>query len=88
MAWDKELAEKKRREGLAEQMGGDDKVARQHGRGKLDVRQRIHKMADPGSFREIGKLAGKGSYGPEGELEDFKPTSSSAARTSTADQWC
>lgn len=73
MAWEKELDEKKKRESLAEQMGGEEKVARQHGRGKMDVRQRIHKMADPGSFREIGKLAGKGFYGPDGELEDFKP---------------
>ncbi len=73
MSWDKELEEKARREALAEKMGGTEKVARQHGRGKLDVRQRITRMADPGSFREIGKLAGKGSYGSDGELEDFTP---------------
>ncbi|WP_262696289.1 acyl-CoA carboxylase subunit beta [Kordiimonas aquimaris] len=73
MAWKKKLAEKKKRERLAERMGGADKVARQHSRGKLDVRARVHKMADPGSFREIGKLAGKGHYDAEGELEDFTP---------------
>lgn len=73
MAWEKELAEKKKREALAEKMGGEDKVARQHSRGKLDVRARIQKIVDAGSFREIGKLAGKGQYGPDGELEDFKP---------------
>ncbi|WP_417462007.1 acyl-CoA carboxylase subunit beta [Kordiimonas sp.] len=73
MAWEKELEEKEKREALAEKMGGADKLARQHGRGKLDVRQRINRMADPGSFREIGKLAGKGSYGPDGELQDFTP---------------
>ena len=73
MAWEKELAEKKQREALAEKMGGEEKVARQHARGKLDVRARVLKMADGGSFREIGKLAGKGHYDVDGELEDFTP---------------
>lgn len=73
MGWKKELVEKKQREALAEKMGGEEKVARQHSRGKLDVRQRVLKMADAGSFREIGKLAGKGHYDPKGELEDFTP---------------
>jgi len=73
MAWKKELAEKEKREALAEKMGGEEKVARQHKCGKMDVRARVHKMADPGSFREIGKLAGKGHYGADGELEDFTP---------------
>lgn len=73
MAWEKELEEKKQREALAEKMGGEEKVARQHARGKLDVRARVLKMADPGSFREIGKLAGKGSYDADGELDGFTP---------------
>ncbi len=73
MAWEKELEEKKKREALAEKMGGEEKVARQHSRGKMDVRARVIRMADPGSFREIGKLAGKGIYGDDGELEDFIP---------------
>lgn len=73
MAWEKELVEKKKREAFAEEMGGEEKVARQHKRGKLDVRQRLLKMADPGSFREIGKLAGKGTYDKDGELEHFMP---------------
>lgn len=73
MAWEKELAEKKKREALSEKMGGEEKVARQHARGKLDVRARVLKMADGGSFREIGKLAGKGHYDTDGELEDFTP---------------
>lgn len=72
MAWDKELEEKAKREELAEKMGGEDKLARQSARGKLNVRERIAKMADPGSFREIGKLAGKGTY-EGGDLEDFQP---------------
>ena len=73
MPWKKELEEKKKREALAEKMGGEEKVARQHARGKMDVRARVLKMADAGSFREIGKLAGKGHYSDDGELEDFAP---------------
>ncbi len=39
-------------------MGGDEKLARQHGKGKLDARQRIEALVDPGSFVELGTLAG------------------------------
>ena len=73
MAWEKELAEKAKREALASKMGGADKIARQHSRGKMDVRQRLDAMADKGSFREIGKIAGKASYRADGEIEDFTP---------------
>ena len=41
MTWAKELEELRAREALAEQMGGADKVARQHGRGKMDARARL-----------------------------------------------
>jgi propionyl-CoA carboxylase beta chain len=59
MTWAKELEELRRRVALAEQMGGADKVARQHGRGKMDARARLAALVDPGSFREIGKIAGR-----------------------------
>lgn len=74
MTWKPEVEELRRRRKLAEQMGGPDKVARQHGRGKLDARARIKGLVDPGSFREIGKIAGKGHYGPDGELLDLSPS--------------
>ncbi|MCE2842100.1 MAG: methylmalonyl-CoA carboxyltransferase, partial [Novosphingobium sp.] len=73
MSWAKELEELRAREALAEQMGGPDKVARQHGRGKLDARARLAALVDPGSFREIGKIAGKGSYDAEGNLTGVLP---------------
>ena len=40
MAWEKQLEEMNQREVYAEKMGGEDKVARQYKRGKMDVRQR------------------------------------------------
>ena len=71
MSWDKEVEELRRREAFAEQMGGAEKVARQHGRGKLDARARIAGLIDPGSFREVGKIAGKGTYDEAGELTNL-----------------
>jgi len=74
MTWEKELEELRRREAFAEKMGGEEKLARQKSRGKLNARERIARLLDPGSFREIGKIAGKGQYGEDGSLEDFSPT--------------
>ena len=69
MSWENELEELRRREAMAEQMGGVDKVARQKSRGKLTARERLHALLDEGSFREIGKIAGKGTYNEAGDLE-------------------
>lgn len=68
MTWQAEIDELRRREAMAEMMGGADKVARQHSRGKLDARARIAGLVDGGSFREIGKIAGKGHYDTAGDL--------------------
>ncbi|MBI1378395.1 MAG: methylmalonyl-CoA carboxyltransferase [Frankiales bacterium] len=54
-------------------MGGPEKLARQHDAGKLDVRQRIDALLDPGSFHEIGTLTGKRVTTPDGG-EEFQPT--------------
>lgn len=74
MTWKPELEELAARQRLAEKMGGAEKVARQHGRGKLDARQRIAGIVDEGSFREIGKIAGRGTYGDDGRFADFAPS--------------
>lgn len=74
MSWEKELEELRRREALAEKMGGDEKLARQKSRGKLNARERLARLLDRDSFREIGKIAGKGVYDADGSLEDFSPT--------------
>jgi acetyl-CoA carboxylase carboxyltransferase component len=71
MSWEKEIAELRMREALAERMGGEEKVARQHARGKLDARARISGLVDAGSFREIGKIAGKASYADDGSFLDL-----------------
>lgn len=74
MSWKPELEELAERRRLAEKMGGDAKVSRQHGRGKLDARARIAGIVDEDSFREIGKIAGRGTYNDKAEFEDFAPS--------------
>src|SRR3954471_11155136 len=71
--WDPELDELRRRTELAHQMGGEERVARQHASGRLTVRERIERLFDEGTFHETGALAGKGTYGDDGELEAFLP---------------
>jgi len=73
MAWKAELEELGRREALARQMGGPDKVKRQHDAGRLTVRERIDRMVDAGSFHEVGALAGVGEYDSHGHLKHVTP---------------
>jgi len=54
--WSPEVEEIRRRRELAAEMGGPEKVARQHASGRLTARERIDRLADPGSFAEIGAL--------------------------------
>lgn len=73
MVWQPEVDELQRRHKMAEGMGGAEGIERQRKRGKLTVRERLALLADPGSFREMGKLQGQGTYDAEGNLTDFTP---------------
>ncbi|MFC7335275.1 acyl-CoA carboxylase subunit beta [Rhodocista pekingensis] len=73
MVWEPEIEELHRRQELARRMGGPEKVARQHANGRLTVRERIGKLLDAGTFREVGSLAGQARYADDGTLEDFTP---------------
>ncbi len=73
MSWSRELEELRQREAMADQMGGEAKVSRQHGRGKMDARARLAALCDEGSFREIGKIAGHGHYDENGDLTGVTP---------------
>jgi len=77
MVWQPEIDELERRRRLAEQMGGPESIARQHSHGKLTVRERISALADPGSFQEIGVLAGSATY-KDDKLVVFTPANSVA----------
>jgi acetyl-CoA carboxylase carboxyltransferase component len=73
MNWKPELDELARREAFAREMGGVDKVKRQHDQGRLTVRERIDGLIDKGSFHEIGAVSGVGEYDPSGELRNVTP---------------
>ena len=73
MEWQSELNELERRRVMAQEMGGPDSVAFHHGRGKLTVRERIHQLQDPGSFREVGSVVGTPTWADDGSLESLQP---------------
>lgn len=73
MVWEPELEELRRRIEMAHRMGGEANIQRQHDSGKLTVRERIERLLDPGSFREVGVLAGTPTYDGT-QLTDFRPS--------------
>ena len=74
MTWKKEIEELKKREKLAEAMGGPEKLQRQKDNNRLNIRERIDLLLDKDSFHEIGKIAGKADYDEKGELKNFVPS--------------
>jgi acetyl-CoA carboxylase carboxyltransferase component len=76
MTWQKEVDEIKKRHDLAEKMGGEEGIARQHKRGKLTIRERIAALVDPDSFQQWGKLSGLATYDENNELVGFIPSAS------------
>ncbi len=74
MAWDPELEELKRRELLAERLGGRERVERQRAAGRLTIRERIARLLDPESFHEVGKIAGRATYDAQNDLVDLTPS--------------
>ena len=89
VGWEPELAELRQRIALAKELGGPERVARQHDGGRLTVRERIDRMLDPGSFHEIGAIAGKATYDADSKRSppSSRPTACSAAARSTAARW-
>lgn len=80
MTWNDELDELARRKKLAGQMGGPEKVQRQHDNGKLTVRERIERLLDSGSFQEVGAAAGSAQYDTDGKLTHFRPSNQVVGR--------
>src|SRR5688500_12886362 len=74
MDWQKEMDELRRREAFAEQLGGPERVKRQHDGGRLTIRERVDRLADAGSFHELGKIAGRAVYDANNDLVDLTPS--------------
>ncbi len=73
MSWQKEVDGIEQRRALAAEQGGADAVERQHAKGRLSLRERIDGLADAGSFREQGKIAGGAEYDEDGKLKALTP---------------
>lgn len=73
MTWKDEADQILERRALAKQQGGDEAIARQHGKGRLTIRERIDALLDQGSFEELGMGAGDGELDENGKLKNFSP---------------
>src|SRR5699024_12431517 len=73
MVWKPEIEELRRREKLAQKMGGEENVAKHKSRGKLPVRDRIDSLLDENSFHETGAIAGSATFNETGEIDEFHP---------------
>ena len=73
MSWQNEVKQIELRKQFANQLGGDQAVARQHSQGRLTARERIDRLADPGSWFEIGALTGKAEYDENFQLKKVRP---------------
>lgn len=56
--WKETLEDLANRRERAYGMGGAERLAKHHGKGKLDARARIARLLDPGTFQEFGTLVG------------------------------
>jgi methylmalonyl-CoA decarboxylase subunit alpha len=61
------------RKAEAKKMGGAEAVKRQHAAGRLTVRERLERLADAGSFQELGQLTGTGHYDADQNLVGVTP---------------
>ena len=73
MSWQKEVEQIQLRKKFAEELGGVQAVERQHSQGRLNARERIDRLADPGSWFEIGALTGKAEYDENWQLKKVRP---------------
>ena len=73
MSWEKAVEDIEYIRGLGREMGGPERVERQHRGGRYTVRERIEKMVDAGSFIESGPMVGAAEFDEEGNLIEFSP---------------
>ena len=66
--WQQELEELRRRQADVREMGGAERIRRQHDGGRMTARERIDALVDKGTFHEIGTAAGTAQYDDKGNL--------------------
>ena len=72
--WATELAELAQRRAHSLAMGGPEALAKFKASGRLNARERIAALLDEGTFREFGRITGKGHYSRDGAFERLDPT--------------
>lgn len=73
MSWQDEVDEIRRRRQHALAQGGPEGIARQHGQGRLTVRERIERLLDADSFREFGRATATPEVDPDGTEPAYSP---------------
>jgi methylmalonyl-CoA decarboxylase subunit alpha len=78
-----------RRRDEIKKMGGDERVAKQHSRGKLTARERFARFFDDGVFFEVGMHGTQmGMSAGTAARTSPRPTRSSAASARSTVAWC
>ena len=67
------IEEMRRRKEAVAQMGGRERIDRQHREGKQTVRERIEQLTDPGTFFEVGSVMGISQYDENGDIVGVTP---------------
>ncbi|MFL2783433.1 MAG: acyl-CoA carboxylase subunit beta [Dehalococcoidia bacterium] len=73
MPWEQALDDMDYVKEIAKELGGEERVKRQHSGGRYTIRERIDKMLDPGSFLEAGPMVGAAEFDDDGNLTEFTP---------------
>ena len=71
MPWEKALEDIDYITALGQEMGGAERIKRQHSGGRYTVRERVNKMLDKGSFVEYGPMIGAAEYDDDGIVEEL-----------------
>lgn len=79
MSWPEYVEDLKQRRAKILEMGGPERVARQHEKGRLTVRERVERLLDPNSFVEYGMLA----HDPSPGFADITPADGSVTGQGT-----
>jgi acetyl-CoA carboxylase carboxyltransferase component len=73
VSWKPEVEQIEARRERAQEHGGSEAVARERASGRLAVRERISALVDPGSFHEVGGIAGHTEPGADPRPASFTP---------------
>ena len=73
MPWEDAISDIEYIKNLAKEMGGKDRIERQHKAGLYTVRERIDKILDTDSFLEYGPMIGAAEFDDNGNITEFTP---------------